>query len=161
MFHERSLCEATRLVYFGVWRWSSPARKWFGSRKQDVTYLLMTFLVTVYPLQLISSNCVRLGTRKFFPVMKARVRRLWWKERNIESYKGPRDGKPSPGNTRGKVNFALRMPPEGEKGGIEMENSLTAINKGAEYVGKIKPYATTIRRRLVKLSWPRREERGL
>ena len=62
------------------------------------------------------------------------------------SYKGPRDGKLGPGNPRGKVSFPLRMPPEGEKQGIEMENYPTANNKGAEYVGKIKPSTTTIRR---------------
>ena len=47
---------------------------------------------------------------------------------------------------KGKVSFPLRMPPEGEKREIEMENSPTAINKATQYVGKIKPYTTTIRR---------------
>ena len=68
------------------------------------------------------------------------------KKKKSGSYKGPRDGKLSPGNPRGKLSFPLRMPPEGEKREIEMENSPTAINKGAEYVGKNKPYNTTIRR---------------
>ena len=57
------------------------------------------------------------------------------KEKKSGSYNGPRDGK-----------LPLRMPPEGEKLGIEVENSPTEINKGAQYVGKIKPYTTTIRR---------------
>ena len=78
--------------------------------------------------------------------MKTRVCELEWKEKKIVSYKGPRDGKLSPGNPRGKVSFPLRMPPEGEKHGVEMENSPTAIDKGAEYVRKIKPHTTTVRR---------------
>ena len=62
------------------------------------------------------------------------------------SYNGPRDGKLSPSNPKGKVSFPLRMPPEGERRGIEVENSPTEINKGAQYFAKIKPYTTTIRR---------------
>ena len=69
------------------------------------------------------------------------------KRKKIVSYKGPRDGKPSPGNPRGKVSFPLRVPPEGEKHGVGMENSLTEIiDKGAECVSKIKPHTTTMRR---------------
>ena len=68
------------------------------------------------------------------------------KEKKSGSCNGPRDGKLSFGNPKGKVRFPLRMPPEVEKLGIEVENSPTEINKGAQYVGKIKPYTTTIRR---------------
>ena len=53
------------------------------------------------------------------------------------SYKGPKDGKLSPGNPRGKVSFPLRMPPKGGEAWKKDGNSPTAINKGAEYVGKI------------------------
>ena len=68
------------------------------------------------------------------------------KEKKSESYNRPRDGKLSPGKPKRKVSFPSRMPPEGEKRGTEVENSPTEINKGAQYVGKIKPYTTTIRR---------------
>ena len=55
------------------------------------------------------------------------------------SYNGPRDGKLSPGNPKGKVSFPLRMPPEGERRGIEVENSPTEINKGANILPKLNP----------------------
>lgn len=65
------------------------------------------------------------------------------------SYKGPRDGKLSLGNPRGKVSFPLRMPPKRGEAWNKDGKSPTAINKGAEYVGKIKPYTPTTRRKLV------------
>ena len=93
--------------------------------KQDVTYLLMSFLVAlgrcpqqgyvchplgpnnnipidVYPLQFISSNCFRLQTRTFFPVMKERVRKLWWKEKKSGSYKAQGMAKSAPVIREGK-----------------------------------------------------------
>ena len=97
---------------------------------------------TAIPLQFIRSNYFRLETSTCFPVMKERDK----KEKKSGGYKGPRDGKLSPVNPRGKVSFPLRMPPEGKEAWNRDGNSPTAINKGAEYVGKIKPYTPTTRK---------------
>ena len=150
---------------------SFPARKWFGSQKSrhdisandfpcntraiSATGTWALFAIPWAPTitdPLMSVHCnsfvvTMLGLKLvLFSVMKTRVCELEWKEKKIVSYKGPMDGKPSTGNPRGKVSFPLRMPLEGEKHGVEMENSLTAINKGAECVRKIKPHTTTMRR---------------
>ena len=102
--------------------------------------------IDVCPLQFVSSNYVRLKTSTYFSHENKGLQTRM-KRKKIVSYKGPRDGKPSPGNPRGKVSFPLRVPPEGEKHGVGMENSLTEIiDKGAECVSKIKPHTTTMRR---------------
>ena len=69
--------------------------------------------------------------------MKERVRKLGKKKSG--SYKGPRDGKLTPGNPRGKVSFPLRMHPRGEKRGIKMEILQLQLIKVRNMLAKLNP----------------------